>query len=355
MSISINSDTGNIFAGGDGNDGDVVLRANDGRDRVRIDAGGGNIWMGGNGADGDVVLFPNGGDNTTLNEATIHLDGGGANYFAGGSGADGDVVLRSGSGDDRVRLEAGGGNAWLGGNGADGDVVLFPAGGDNATLDQATIHLDGGGANYFAGGNGADGDIVLRADDGSDRIRLDAGGANIWVGGNGADGDVMLFASSGDNTTLADATIHLNGEAGDIILRNADCAEDFEVHQDALVEPGTVMVIGTDARLRVSDAAYDRRVAGVIAGAGTDRPGIVLGRRSGGRHAFPVALVGRTWCKVDASYGSVEIGDLLTTSPSPGHAMKVDDPSRAFGAVIGKALGTLDAGCGLVPVLIALQ
>jgi hypothetical protein len=49
------------------------------------------------------------------------------------------------------------------------------------------------------------------------------------------------------------------------------------------------------------------------------------------------------------------MGDLLTTSPTPGHAMKADDPLKAFGAVIGKALRPLDEGEGLIPILIALQ
>ena len=52
---------------------------------------------------------------------------------------------------------------------------------------------------------------------------------------------------------------------------------------------------------------------------------------------------------------AIEIGDLLTTSPTPGHAMKADDPLKAFGTVIGKALRPLAAGQGLLPILIALQ
>jgi hypothetical protein len=46
---------------------------------------------------------------------------------------------------------------------------------------------------------------------------------------------------------------------------------------------------------------------------------------------------------------------MLTTSSTPGHAMRATDPGRAFGAVIGKALGSLPSGRGLVPVLVALQ
>ena len=58
---------------------------------------------------------------------------------------------------------------------------------------------------------------------------------------------------------------------------------------------------------------------------------------------MPVALVGKVYCKVDASYSPIEVGDLLTTSLTPGHAMKANDHVKAFGAVIGKALRRLDA------------
>ena len=217
------------------------------------------------------------------------------------------------------------------------------------------ISINSETGNIIVGGEQTDGDLVLKANDGTDRVRLDAGGGNIWLGGNGADGDLALFASGGDNTTLGEATIHLNGSAGDIILQNADCAEDFMIENTECVDPGTVMVIGKDSRLRISQTAYDRRVAGIVAGAGNYRPGIVLGRNKDVTDAVPIALVGRTFCKVDADYGIIEIGDLLTTSPSPGHAMKAGDPTKAFGAVVGKALGTLDAGRGLVPILVALQ
>ena len=69
----------------------------------------------------------------------------------------------------------------------------------------------------------------------------------------------------------------------------------------------------------------------------------------------PIALVGRAWCKVDASHGAIGVGDLLTSSPTAGHAMIANDAKRAFGAVIGKALAPHAEGLGLVPILIALQ
>jgi hypothetical protein len=115
------------------------------------------------------------------------------------------------------------------------------------------------------------------------------------------------------------------------------------------------MVIDQFGALRPSAEAYDRRVAGVVAGAGAYRPGLVLDGRPPQPGRAPLSLVGKVFCKVDAHYAPVDVGDLLTTSPTPGHAMKASDPARAFGAVLGKALRALPEGQGLVPVLIALQ
>jgi hypothetical protein len=93
---------------------------------------------------------------------------------------------------------------------------------------------------------------------------------------------------------------------------------------------------------------------GIVSGAGQFRPGLVLGEYSGGRDV-PLALVGRVYCQVDADYGEVAVGDLITTSPTVGHGMAARDSKRAFGATIGKSLGALASGRGLVPVLVALQ
>ena len=68
-----------------------------------------------------------------------------------------------------------------------------------------------------------------------------------------------------------------------------------------------------------------------------------------------MALIGKVHCKVDARYSPIEVGDLLTTSPTPGHAMRATDPLKAFGAVLGKALHGLARGQGLLPILVSLQ
>jgi hypothetical protein len=142
---------------------------------------------------------------------------------------------------------------------------------------------------------------------------------------------------------------------GDLSLPNADCAEHFDIAGPCAVEPGSVMILGPDGGLVASDSAYDKRVAGVVSGAGLYKPGIVMDRQAAESRRQPISLLGKVCCMVDADFGAVEIGDLLTTSPTRGHAMKAGDPQRAFGAVIGKALQPLAAGRSLLPILIALQ
>lgn len=142
-------------------------------------------------------------------------------------------------------------------------------------------------------------------------------------------------------------------KGGDLILANADCAEDFDLAESC--EPGTVMVLTDEGAVQASENAYDRRVAGVISGAGGYRPGIILDRPEPRPGRCPIALVGKVYCKADASTHPIHVGDLLTTSAVPGHAMAAVDPVRAFGAVIGKSLGALVSGVGMVPILVALQ
>jgi hypothetical protein len=141
----------------------------------------------------------------------------------------------------------------------------------------------------------------------------------------------------------------------DVFILGSDCAEDFDVTSWAHVEPGTVMVIGDDARLVESRRAYDKRVAGIISGAADYKPGIVLGKDVSRKDRVPLALIGKVFCKVDATYAPIKVGDLLTTSPTEGHAMKAEDPLKAFGAVVGKALAPLSEGRSLLPILVALQ
>ena len=164
--------------------------------------------------------------------------------------------------------------------------------------------------------------------------------------------DVGLLAKGGRLAARFEGDVEVTG---DVKLVNADCAEDFDVAVTEVIEPGTVVVLGEEGVLRSSCRAYDKRVAGVISGAGGYKPALVLDKRHSSSNRRPVALLGKVFCKVDAQYGPIEVGDLLTTSPTVGHAMKATDSQRAFGAVLGKALRPLETGRGLVPILVTLQ
>jgi hypothetical protein len=158
--------------------------------------------------------------------------------------------------------------------------------------------------------------------------------------------------------TPPSSRLHVAGDisvTGDVLLTGADCAEHFDVGGDEPLDPGTVAVIDEDGALRKSRQAYDKKVAGIVSGVGQYRHGIVLDRRSSADERVPIALVGKVYCKVDAAYSPIEVGDLLTTSPTEGHAMKATDALKAFGSVIGKALKSFDGGRGMIPVLVALQ
>jgi hypothetical protein len=189
------------------------------------------------------------------------------------------------------------------------------------------------------------------------RARESSAGA-LNAGTNGVLMTIQDNGNIGIGTTRPREKLDIDGNvavSGDVLLTGADCAEDFDVRDPEALEPGMVMIIGADSVLYTSSDPYDTRVAGVLSGAGDCRPGIILGRGPSRLNRWPLALSGKTFCKVDAQYTPINVGDLLTTSPTRGHAMKAHDPGKAYGAVIGKALDSLAEGQGLIPILIALH
>jgi len=134
-----------------------------------------------------------------------------------------------------------------------------------------------------------------------------------------------------------------------------DYAEGFDVTEKKEIEPGTVLIIDPEnpGKLSVSNSPYDSKVAGIVAGANGLGSGVRIGSNE---FDFDVALAGRVYCNVDASYSAVEPGDLLTTSTTAGHAMKVTDYAKANGAILGKAMDELHKGeKGQILVLVTLQ
>jgi hypothetical protein len=188
-------------------------------------------------------------------------------------------------------------------------------------------------------------------------IVLDGREANLWMGGNNTDGDIVLFPGTAtDINDLNQATIHMDGSTGDILLRNADCAEEFEVLEDEKIEPGDVLILDDfEDKVKKSHIPYDRKVAGIYSGAGSYRPGIILDRKPSKTKRVPIALMGKVFCKVTAETEPILTGDILTTSVIPGHAMKATDQLKSFGAIIGKAMKSFKSGRGLIPVLVSLQ
>jgi hypothetical protein len=189
-------------------------------------------------------------------------------------------------------------------------------------------------------------------------------GSGAFLEEAGPDGTVRFkTAPAGANPIAwtASLTLKTDGTAEVPVLRitgGSDIAEPFDIAESVKIEPGTVVSIDPSrpGGLKIADRAYDRCVAGIVSGAGGVSPGMVMGQAgtlADGTH--PVAMTGRVYCLVDAAGGAVEPGDLLTTSETPGHAMKVTAHGRAQGAIIGKAMSTLAEGRGLVLVLVSLQ
>src|SRR5262249_42553197 len=148
-------------------------------------------------------------------------------------------------------------------------------------------------------------------------------------------------ASTGHYMDLFIRTLTLYG--------GADLAEPFQMSVDEEGIPqGAVVVIDADnpGQLKISERAYDTRVAGVISGAGGVHPGIKLKQTGVIEGSQDVALTGRVYVQADAATAPIKPGDLLTTSNIRGHAMKVTDPAQAQGAIIGKAMTKLDTGRG---------
>ena len=149
-----------------------------------------------------------------------------------------------------------------------------------------------------------------------------------------------LFPSD-RGTAQTDKYIYYDGSAGpggDFMRTNAsgwgtgsyDFAEMFPSSQ--VLEPGDVVVFANiNESVRLSSETYDAKAAGIV----STRPGFLAGDNDDG--SYPIALAGRVPTKVNLENGNIEIGDPLTTSSTPGYAMKATNP----GPVIGYALEPL--------------
>ncbi len=376
---------GRLVAGGQGHDGTVTLNDAQGHATIVLDGQKADLVAGGSGQDGTLTLLDSQGKRSIGLYATssgtagivvgpvsplglIVSAGPKASIVAGGAGQAGALIVRNDEGNQTIEIDGQKADLYAGGAGQAGSLTLRNSEGKD------TFRLDARGA-------GKPGKLTCQDKEGKDAVRLYTDGS-IYLGAAGSDGHLSLMNKKGNfsvsvstggwaasivlgaagqagqlacRNDVGKETIHINGQAGDILLHNADCAEEFDVAEADETEPGTVMVLDGGDRLRPCCTAYDRKVAGIVSGAGSFRPGIVLDRKPTRAHGVAVALMGKVFCKVDATYAAIDVGDLLTSSPTPGYAMKAADPARAFGAVIGKALQPLVNATGLILVLVALQ
>ena len=198
-------------------------------------------------------------------------------------------------------------------------------------------------------------------------IITDFGGERLTIAPDqdSTEGLVMRNGNVGIGTTSPSKKLTVRGN---ILLENAstgaavvelgeglDYSEGFDVTEQAGVTPGTVLVIDAEnpGKLTVSSSPYDCKVAGIVAGGEGLGSGVRLGVS---QFDQDVALAGRVYCKVDATEAGVEPGDLLTTSGTPGYAMKATDYMRAQGAILGKTMEKLEQGKkGHILVLVTLQ
>jgi hypothetical protein len=191
----------------------------------------------------------------------------------------------------------------------------------------------------------------------------------------GVDQDGRAFFSGGKGGYVVDYFVNAAGdtvEQGDVVvLGGAQPAAHYGSHDDIPVP-----------EVDLTDRPYDPRVCGIVADVvgGDGLPGVdprvrdaedeegahplarfagdedaartVVGDRQMGRM---VTLGAWAHCKVDADVAPIEVGDLLTTSATRGHAQKAEDRGAAVGAVVGKALAPLASGRGVIPVLVGMQ
>jgi hypothetical protein len=338
--VCLDAQDASIKAGGSMREGQLILTDKTTKNNnVWLDAQQSLIRAGGPNYAGQLWLYD------TNNQPNIRLDAKDAIIAAGGSMREGLLTLNDKTGvNNNVVLDAQDASIRVGGSRGAGLLTLT-----DKSLNPV-MRFGAQTANITAGGFGQAGWICLLGPDSVKRIGFSASDATIRVGDIGMAGAISVFDANGNQQ------VKIDGAAGDIWISNGcDCAEDFEVSASEEIEPGTVMVIDSSGTLRQSTVEYDKCVAGVVAGSGDLKPGLVLGRQPGKPGRLPISLVGRVYCRVDADKDPIEVGDLLTSSCTPGYAMKAADAARAFGAVIGKALQPLKSGRGLIPILVALQ
>ncbi|MFM1770277.1 MAG: hypothetical protein RJA22_2806 [Verrucomicrobiota bacterium] len=351
--------------------GELLLYSTNSSARVALHGGSGGSYLNLYTADGSSGLYLDGDSSgygfigvrntNSQNRVSIAgqgLNGGGqATLYAADGSTTVQVLADDGTGAGNIKVNNNISQTRVSilgeGSGTGGEILLSDADG------TATIELSA------AEGLSSGSTLKMRDLDGILRAELDGdyfGGASLILYGTNNLANIVLSSSSSGEGRITCDVLEING--------GSDLSEKFDINPAPAAgghpgqaaspgpEPGMIVCIdpANPGQLVTSSRAYDRTVAGIISGAGGVKPGMLMGQAgtaADGRQ--PVALTGRVYCRVDADQGAILPGDLITTSPTPGHGMKVTDHTRAQGAVIGKAMTPLPRGQGLVLVLVSLQ
>jgi hypothetical protein len=240
----------------------------------------------------------------------------------------------------QIQSTATGGHQW--GIASWGTYTGFNSGGlgfGDFTAGLWRMYLDGAG-NVGIGTTSPGATLDVNGNTQVDGTLLGSSGGAVNVGSNG-----IAFPNGGGTQTTAWTGVLCGG----------DYAEDMRTMGKEKYGPGDVLVLASNegSDVQKSAEAYSTMVAGIYA----TKPGVV-GRReavAASSDNIPMAMVGAVPTKISTENGAIHRGDLLVTSSTAGYAMKGTDRSRMLGAVIGKAMGSLDSGTGVIEVLVTLQ
>lgn len=173
-------------------------------------------------------------------------------------------------------------------------------------------------------------------------------------------GAPSTFIDGVDRTAAGAETRRFHIDKNGTYVAGSDFAESLPVAGDPVgYEPGDVLVISLARPGGVEKCSrpYDGRVLGVY----STRPGFLGADKDGvtevAADEAPVAVLGIVPVKASAENGPIQPGDLLTTSSTPGHAMRCTGLEQCFGRTLGKALEALPEGqdTGVIRVLVTLE
>jgi hypothetical protein len=265
-----------------------------------------------------------------------------------GLSADGTDTGVAGSSTDGFGVSGGSkGGSGVSGSSTDGSGVS----GDSTNGAGVAGKGDIGG--YFTGSSASNPALYVEASGGGDLISAYDGGERRFR--VSAKGDV--FADGGYNCgqSIDDSAGDLDESEIQPCLKDDSPADFAEMLPAApALEPGDVLVIGADGVLARSSQAYQPSVVGVY----SSQPSYVGNSRYWDQDGYaPLAVSGVVRVKASAENGAIRPGDLLTTSATPGHAMRCVGVEACFGRTVGKALAGLDAaqGTGVILMLVMLQ